>query len=111
MWKLISKYETHGIKAAAYRAKRDKIKGQYDLGIFFSSYESRCLVSTTLLAHKSCKAVIVVLFKNAKNNALRKTNDPILIEQATKCSHRKPIILKDLPVREVSENLAKILSR
>ncbi|MFP4642302.1 MAG: hypothetical protein ACLFPU_09045 [Dehalococcoidia bacterium] len=77
-WITINEHKSHGIKAKAFRSEKAPIEGRFTLGIFFGTFESRGLVSSTLLNQGSCTHSLVVFFQEAQDTDLRKRFDETL---------------------------------
>lgn len=109
MWNPKTQYESHGIKAKSFFAKEEKIQKDFDVGIFFSTFESRGLVSSELLKRKSCRNTYIVFFDEAKNEPLRKKNDRLLLRQISRCSKKEPFVIRGHSVRDVEKIMNNIL--
>lgn len=109
-WNLADKYTLSGISADVYFSKKALIKDCYDIGIFFSSFESRCLISSNLLARNSLTDSLVVFFNEEKETELRKRHDPFLVQQVSECCKNEPIIINDISIKDVDNVLRKALS-
>lgn len=77
-------FSSGGVELASYRAKEADIVEQYDLSIFFGTFESRGLVSSSLMQEGSCLNSTIVYFKESEDSPLRKKNDQILLQQVSK---------------------------
>lgn len=109
MWKNITNFKTRGIIASSFRSKNDKINENFEIGIFFSTFESRGLISSRLLSSNACQKSIIIFFKESENHEFRKKNDSILLEQVKKCSRQEPIEIRDASIRNVEGIIKKIL--
>ena len=110
-WTQIGKaYISHGVRATAFRSKDASIDDLFEVGIFFGTYESRGLVSSSLLQSKSCVHSIIVLFNEAQNSSLRQKYDRILNTQVEQCSKESVVSIKDVSVKDIEGTLGKIIS-
>lgn len=112
MWKPMSAFRERDVCGESYRGGCTGIDEHFDYGVFFSSYESRALLSSRLLSRRSLSASIVVCFKERDDQGLRNNNDRILVKQVTACSRTKPIVLDgQFSVRDVARVVAEIVGR
>jgi len=111
MWNLVSKHTRLGINAESYKSENDPIDSDYQVAIFFSSYESRGLVSSSLLLPKSCDTSIIIYFREKDSAGLRDKYDPILLESVTTCSKSDPLLIEGRSIVDVEEILKEIIGR
>jgi hypothetical protein len=111
MWDLISEHRSSGILARSYKSTDDPVEGDFSVGIFFGSFESRGLVSSTLLQNGTCETSIIVFFREMDDKGLRKKYDDLLHRQVKNCSIRDPILIENRSITEVEEILKDILLR
>ncbi len=109
MWKSFSKHNSRGIYAESFRSFNDNIEGKFNVGIFFSSFESRCSIGSQLIDESSCDSSIIVLFTEKDDLGLRDKHDPELFKYVAACSKATPIVIDNFSIRNVEEIIAKIL--
>lgn len=109
MWRIKSNFKSRGILAYSYQSINDKIEKKFKLGIFFGTHESRGLISSKLLANKSCSKSIIIFFEEFKNHELRKKNDLLLLNQVEKCTLEKPHKIRDVSIQAVESIIKMIL--
>ena len=80
MWECISKHSSMGINGKSYRSKIGKLENRFDIGIFFSSCESRGIEAAKALYKNSCENSLIILFKEKDNLGLRDKYDKILAQ-------------------------------
>lgn len=107
-WKEVTQYRSHGILGVSYKNIERELCGKYDLAIFFGSYESRGLLSSSLLEKHSCRKSLIILFKEKDEDDLRKKYDQVLIEQVNKCTKNETKIIKDISISHVENVFKKI---
>lgn len=90
MWEKISYYKKFGIEAESLRSKNERINESYKLGIFFSSFASRCLTGSALINENNCENSIIVLFDERDDKGLRDKHDRILIKQVNSITKNEP---------------------
>jgi hypothetical protein len=98
-----------GITFSSYSSDCD-FPDQYDIGVFFSSFESRSLFSSKHLAKKSCKYSLIIFFTEASDSDLRKKHDEIILDQVRICTKTAPICLRDVSIKLLKETLFKIIN-
>ena len=103
-------YSSHGIHAVAFRSKDAPIEDSFEVGVFFGTYESRGLISTSVLQSKSCVHSIIVLFSEAQDSSLRQEHDRILNRQVEQCSKESVVPIKDVSIKDIEGVLEKIIS-
>jgi len=103
-------YSSHGIQAVAFRSKDAPIEDSFEVGVFFGTYESRGLISTSVLQSKSCVHSIIVLFSEAQDSSLRQEHDRILNRQVEQCSKESVVPIKDVSIKDIEGVLEKIIS-
>ena len=109
-WELKSEYSYYGISAKAFRSVHAKFSDEFEIGIFFASFESRALTSSeSLLKKNSFKYSVIVFFDEAKNTELRKKYDELLLSQVQECSINDVIQLRDISIKNIYKSLKKIL--
>jgi len=102
----------NGIQATCFRSEGAGIEEHFELGIFFGTFEERGLVSSRLLQKRSCSNSMIVFFKEAKDEQLRKEYDDTLIHQVRDCTKPDKVIeIGDIEIRDVEENLKAILKQ
>ena len=102
----------NGIQATSFRSEDAGIEEHFELGIFFGTFEERGLVSSRLLQKRSCSNSVIIFFKEAKTEELRKKYDGILTHQVKACTKRDKLIkIENIEIRDVEENLKTILKR
>jgi hypothetical protein len=102
-------YEKRGITAKSYKSTGGEIDRSFNIGVFFGSYESRCLESSKILKNNSIENSILFLFEEKKEHPLRIKNDESLKQQLIACSKENPNLLDNNKIQEVEENIRKIL--
>lgn len=110
-WELIEEYKHQGIELKALRSNNAPIGESFDLALFWSTFESRGLVSSNLLKEKSCTDSVIVFFEEEKETPLRSKNDKILIEQVTRCTKNPVTIINNISIKDIEESLRKIFSK
>lgn len=109
MWQSKWNFKSRGILADTSQSINDKIDEKFKIGIFFGTSESRGLISSGLLADKSCFKSLIIFFKEFKNHKLRKNNDLLLLKQVEKCTSEKPYQIHDVSIQDVDLIIKKIL--
>jgi len=109
MWDMVSEYQSHGITARSFKTKEGKIEGDFDIGIFFGSYESRTLESSKLLGANSCKTSIIIFFMETDKRGFRKKYDKEILKQVSICSSREPNVVSNRSINNVQDILNAIL--
>jgi len=110
MWTQVSSHASRGLRAVSFRSTTmSPVTDTFDMGIFFGSYESRCLVSSRLLHPGSCRSSTIVLFTEASDTSLRVDHDRRLTEQVTRVSEEKPVVRREFSVHEVERVLEAIV--
>lgn len=95
MWEPIGKEMVfRGVRAACLRSREDNIDSDYDIAVFFSSFESRALVGSQLLKEKSCRDAVVVCFEEAEEHDLRRSHDALLLSQVNRVSRNAPLVVR-----------------
>ena len=79
-------FHFQGVEATAYISKNAQLEEDFNLGIFFGTFEERGLTSSLHMHENSCSNAIVILFDEAKDGELRKRFDPSLKMQVTDCT-------------------------
>lgn len=100
-----------GIKVNEWNAQskdNPHIDKEFDLGIFFASFESRALISSKLLKKRACHQTIIIYFTEAKEDKLRVEYDVILKKQVTRCSVNPPKIIEDFSIRDITKIINNI---
>lgn len=111
MWRKMTEHESRGVRACSYRSERSSIQKEFDVGVFFGTFESRGLVSSRLLKPGSCKKTIIVLFEEAKNHPLRRQNDKLLLKQVARCSRENPSRVRHKSIRDIEGILSSVLDK
>ena len=102
----------NGVQATAYRAQDAAIDEHFELGIFYGTFEERGLVLSTLVQKRSCANSVMVFFREAKTEDLRKKYDRTLSLQVQDCTERDKVVrIDDIEIRDVEENLRTILGQ
>lgn len=109
MWYLKSEHKSVGVKAKSYRSEHGQINANFDLGIFFGSYESRGLYSSRCLNENSCQNSIIIYFSELDEKGLRVEYDKVLYQQVERCSFNKPNTIKDKSINDFEYIVEKIL--
>jgi hypothetical protein len=113
MWEPVGEEKIfRGVRASCLRSREDTIDDDdYNMAIFFSSFESRTLVGSQLLKEKSCRDAVVVLFKEAEEHALRRSHDAKLLEQVRRVSKNDPRVIVDASVKGAEHLVEDILCK
>lgn len=82
---------------------------EFDLGIFFATYECRGLVSSRLLPKNACCHSIVIRFPEIDRRGLREKYDRFLLEQVHRCTRGKVLEIEDISVRDVEGVLKRLI--
>ena len=111
-WKYEEAFSYNGISGNTYSCENSdcEITDHFDVGIFFSSFESRSLFSSKHLIKNSCKYSLIVYFTEASESDLRKKHDPIILDQVCNCSETKPVCVTDVSIQQLKETLLKIIN-
>ncbi len=109
MWELISEHSSAGISAESWRTKYTPLDVEYNLGIFFGSYESRGLISSQFLSKGACEITIIVYFKEIDTKGLRCTYDKKLFRQVSICSKTEPNKIENESISDIDKILRKII--
>ena len=111
MWSKVAEYSGCGITATSFRAEKDVIGDEFSVGVFFSSYESRCLESSTVIPEKAIERSVIVCFREKDPTGFREKHDRILFEQVSRCTRERPEVIDSLSVQEVELVLEEIMRR
>jgi hypothetical protein len=111
MWEQKTGYSRYGIEATSYCTKNDKIEDYYKLGIFFSSFESRCLTGSSLIKKGNLENSIIVFFKQKDDKGLREKNDLQLFENVKEISKNEPMVIDDLDMFDISGGATKLITK
>lgn len=109
MWEKVTEYNSYGIQGCSFKSKEEKFEENFTIGIFFSSPELRCLVSSQLLHKNSCEVSIIVFFKELDDRGLRAKHDTILYDQVCRCSKNEPVTIKERSIHEAEGILCEML--
>lgn len=110
-WELVDEYKSKGLGVKAYRSIEAGIKGSFDLGIFFGTFETRGLTSTKdILAKKSCDYSVMVFFDEEKDGSLRQKYDPILLKNVKKITKKEIFEVRDYSIKSIEQILRNIFS-
>ena len=109
MWEKKTGYSRYGIEATSYYTENDEIEDYYKLGIFFSSFESRCLTGSSLIKKGNLENSIIVFFKQKDDKGLREKYDSQLYENVKEISKNEPIVIKDLDMFDISGGATKLI--
>ncbi len=113
VWEEEDSFVYNSISGITYSCENSNcdLTDQFEIGFFFSSFESRCLFSSQHLASKSCKYSIIIFFSEASESELRKKHDPILLEQVRNCTVHEPICVKSVSIKTLKKTLYEIILR
>jgi hypothetical protein len=111
LYKFKSEYSSNGIKAKVFYSKNSQIHEDFDLGIFFGTFESRGQVSSSLLKKSSCLFSIIVYFEDAKETSLRNKYDQLLKKQVQNCTKNPVIYLDQVLLKDISINLERLFAK
>ncbi len=111
-WKNEGSFSYNGISGDTYSCDSSdcKFTDHFDVGIFFSSFESRSLFSSKHLAKNSCKHSLIVFFTEASDSDLRKKHDTVILDQVSICSDSTPVSLTNVSIQQLKETLLKIIN-
>jgi len=108
-WESMNAYTSRGISVKTFCTKEAPINNKFDLGIFFGTFESRGLISSKILADKSCNETIIVFFPEANQSSYRRKYDQMLFDQVKSCSRNAPILIENESIRNCEILLQKLL--
>ena len=111
MWENVCSFQRAGIQAKSRSSPTSRIRAKFDLGIFFASFESRCLTGPRLLAKNACKDAIVIQFREARSDPLRVKNDNELMRCLSRVVKRPPRVIKGVSSLDFENVLKKILAK
>lgn len=111
-WKDEGSFTYNAIRGKSYSCDSNycDLSEQFDFGIFFSSFESRSLFSSSHLKANSCKYSLIIYFNEAAECELRKKYDKIIIDQIHNCSINPPICLNNVSIKDLKKTLLKIIN-
>jgi|WetSurMetagenome_2_1015567.scaffolds.fasta_scaffold00003_13 hypothetical protein len=112
LWLNQGTFSYNGISGISFSCDSNdcSINDQFDLGIFFSSFESRALFSSLQLAKNSCKYSLIIFFSEASDSELRRKHDPIILDQVKNCSENAPICIRNISIKKLKETLNRIIN-
>jgi len=110
-WVSTGEYNSHGISAKVYKSENAKVNEQFDLGIFFGTFESRGLTGSSLLKEKSCKYSFIIYFNEAKDTELRVKYDTQLKQQVESCTINKVKVIDNVSIKDIEDILFKLTSQ
>ena len=112
MWNKCNEDDVSGIRVRSFshpNLDSTVITEEFDLGIFFGTYESRGLVSSKILKPKSCEQTIIVFFDEKDSRGLRDKYDKELLKQVKICSRNEPRKIENISVRNFNRILSQII--
>ncbi len=111
MWTKAAEHVGCGIWAASWQSEDSPIDDAFSVGLFFSSYESRCLESSRTVRKDAIERSIIVYFKEKDPTGLREKHDKVLFDQVRRCTRTEPQVIDSFSVQDVESILADIMKR
>jgi hypothetical protein len=107
-WEKIDKLEIeNNISISCFRTKQEIISEHYNLGIIFSSLESRALEYGKLFSGKTFDRTLLVKFDFKEKDNLK--NDLENYQKLKKISKKGPIVINNLILENIKYNIKKII--
>jgi len=111
-WKEIDKINIRNrISISCFKTNNENISEQYDLGIIFSSSESRALEYKKLFSGKSFNDTLLIKFLLKQPSDLRERNDLENYKILKKISKNKPTVIDNLNIEDIKENIYEIIMK
>jgi hypothetical protein len=111
MWSKAAEHSGCGISATSWQSEQAVIEDTFSVGLFFSSYESRCLESSTAIRSKGIEKSVIVCFREKDPTGLREKHDKALFQQVSECTSERPEVIDSFSVQEVELVLEEIMRR
>src|SRR3989304_7377303 len=111
-WEEINKIVIRNrITISCFRTKNNIINEYYNLGIIFSSAESRALEYQKLFSGNRFDNSLLIKFKLTEYSNLRENNDSRNYKFLKKISKKAPLIISDMSIGNIKENIYNIIMK